>query len=385
MHRRAFGLGVAAASFATAAEAVTERRQAGPLIAAAVQPLVTGQRTAGLVIGVRVAQGAPFVRAWGLANLETSTPAAPASVFRIASCTKQFTAAAVMKLVERGAIQPETPIAQVFGAFPNVSDGSSVTIYHLLTHTSGIRDYLAGGMPADAGDWPHAPNRERIIARMSPLFDFTPGSAWAYSNTNYALLGALIEKVSGQSYDEFLTRNVLQPAGLRDTVLDHYADVVPRRASGYALDGAAVGAFRNAPQNGLPVAEGGLRSTVTDLLRWNEMLFAGRVTSEASLARMTAPATLANGAPVRSHHFFPPGGQANVPPAFVETSDYGFGLEVSRMLGRPVIWHSGGIPGFNAITMHWPEAQLDIVLLSNTDNGLTSAFEGVVRAAVAAH
>ena len=95
---------------------------------------------------------------------------------------------------------------------------------------------------------------------------------------------------------------------------------------------------------------------------------------------MTAPARTLSGALVGTAHFVPPGGRANTPPPFVQQSDYGFGLEISRMLDRRVIWHSGGIPGFNAIVMHWPDADLDLVLLANTDNGLVTAFEPVVRA-----
>ena len=219
---------------------------------------------------------------------------------------------------------------------------------------------------------------------MTPLFDFPPGSAWAYSNTNYLLLGEIVELLSGQSYGDYLRANVLGPAGMADTMLDHYADVVPRRAAGYSLEGAAPGAFRNAAQSGLPMAEGGLRSTAADLLHWNAALFDGRIVTPSSLAAMTTPGRTSGGALVGSARFVPAGAQPGAPPPFVQQSDYGFGLEISRMLDHRVIWHSGGITGFNAILMRWPDADLDIALLSNTDNGLVAAFEPIVRAVAAA-
>jgi D-alanyl-D-alanine carboxypeptidase len=363
------------------------RADAGTLtasLATLIGNLVVERRTAGAAIGVRRGGSAPFVRTFGAANLETSTPVRADTIFRIASVTKQFTAAAIMQLIERGRLALEAPAATYLPEFPRHEGGGAVTIHQLLTHTSGLHDYVNGGMPADAGDWSRAPDRHRQVARMTPLYDFPPGSAWAYSNTNYLLLGAIIERLSGQSYGEYLHANLLGPAGMTDTALDHYADLVPRRASGYALEAGAAGAFRNAAQSGLPMAEGGLRSTIGDMMRWNSALFGGRIVAASSLAAMTAPARTAAGALVGTAHFVPPGGQANSPPPFVQQSDYGFGLEVSRMLDRRVIWHSGGIPGFNAIVMHWPDADLDIVLLANTDNGLVTAFEPLVRAIAAA-
>jgi CubicO group peptidase (beta-lactamase class C family) len=384
--RREFNAGMLASLAAApmAASAVADTAGLPATLGHLVENLVREGRTAGAAIGIRMGGSAPSVLVFGTANLETSTPVEPATVFRIASLTKQFTAAAIMQLLERGKLTLDAPAANYLAEFPPHGSGGPVTLYQLLTHSSGLHDYVAGGMPGDAGDWARAPDRHRQVARMTPLFDFPPGSAWAYSNTNYLLLGEIVELLSGQSYGDYLQTNVLGPARMADTMLDHYADVVPRRAAGYSLEGAAPGAFRNAAQSGLPMAEGGLRSTTADLLHWNAALFDGRIVTPSSLAAMMTPGRTSGGALVGSARFVPAGAQPGAPPPFVQQSDYGFGLEISRMLDHRVIWHSGGITGFNAILMRWPDADLDIALLSNTDNGLVSAFEPIVRAVAAA-
>jgi CubicO group peptidase (beta-lactamase class C family) len=257
-----------------------------------------------------------------------------------------------------------------------------VTVHQLLTHTSGIHDYTAGGLPADTpGEWQRDADRHRFLARMEPLFDFEPGTYWSYSNSGYALLGELIEKLSGKSYGEFLRTALLEPAGMVPTAVDEFSDIVRGRASGYSLEGNVPGAFRNAFWGGLPLAEGGLRSTAADLLRWNAALFGGKLLSSASLARMTEPARIKDGRPVGDAHFALPGQTPGQPPPFVTEPHYGCGLEVCRLFGRRTIWHSGGIRGFNALLFHFPDDGLDLALLANTDNGLVPAFESFIRAA----
>jgi CubicO group peptidase (beta-lactamase class C family) len=257
-----------------------------------------------------------------------------------------------------------------------------VTVLQLLTHTSGIHDYTSGGLPADApGEWQRDPDRHRFLARMEPLFDFEPGTYWSYSNSGYALLGELIEKLSGKSYGDFLRTALLEPAGMRSTAVDEFGDIVRGRASGYSLQGNTAGAFRNAFWGGLPLAEGGLRSTAADLLRWNAALFGGKILSGASLARMTEPARVKDGRATGDARFTPPGQAPGQPPAFVTEPHYGCGVEVCRLFGRKAIWHSGGIRGFNALLFHFADDGLDLALLANTDNGLVPAFEAFIRTA----
>lgn len=343
--------------------------------------VVRDRRTAGFCMGLR-RNGAPEeVFGVGKANLETDTPVSAETVFRIGSLTKQFTAAAIVQLSGSGRLSLDDRIDRFFPGFGASPAAVIPTVRQLLTHTSGLHDYVFGGLPSDAGTkWQRSPDRWRLIARIQPLYDFEPGAFWSYSNSNYVLLGSIVERVSGEAYADFMAREVLGRAGLTQTAFDSYADVVPHRASGYSLADNAAGAFRNAENSGLPLAEGGLRSTVRDMLRWNDALFGGRVVPAAGLKLMTSPATTSNGTPVGSAHFTPKGLKPNKPPAFVQQADYGFGLEVARIFDTPVIWHSGGIPGFNSILFHFTELRTDLVVLTNTDNGAVPAFEPVLRA-----
>jgi len=380
--REAMFLATSAAVCAGAAAAgPAEDDLASRLRVIAARSVADGQ-TAGFALGVRRFGSPPAVFGLGVADIEAATPVTPDTVFRIASCTKQFTAAAVVLLSERGALALDAPLDRFFPGFPASPGGRVPTIEQLLTHTAGFHDYVLGGLPADAGsDWRHDPERWRLMSRLTPLYDFEPGALWGYSNSNYVLLGAIVEHVSGQSYGDFVTRNILLSHGLLSTAFDSYADAVPRRAVGYSLDGGAPKAFRKVADGGLPVAEGGLRSTVGDMLAWNQALFGGKVVSPAGVKRMTQAARTTDGAPVGSAHFTPKGMNPGKPPAFVQQADYGYGLEVARIFDTPVIWHSGGLPGFNSIVLHFPEKQVDVVLLTNTDNGAVGAFEPTLRAA----
>lgn len=334
----------------------------------------------GAALGVALRGKILLERGFGFANLETQTPVSADTIFRIGSCTKQFTAAAVLLLAERGKLSLSEPIGRYFQDFPK---GQQVTVEQLLNHTSGIHDYVSGGFPTDAGDaWRLDPERHRFFARMAPLFDFEPGTHWLYSNSGYALLGEIIEKASGQPYGTFVKTALFDLAGMAATALDDPDDVVLRRASGYALRNLKAGSFRNNLGAGLPVAEGGIRSTIGDLLRWNWALYGGKILAPASLERMTTPARVNSGLPVGQAHFVPNGQTPGRPPAFVQDPDYGLGLEVCKMFGQPVLWHSGGIPGFNALLFRFVAPAMDIAILTNTDNGAVPAFEPIVRAAV---
>ena len=379
------GSGAAAILLARDASASPPARSLDAALTAIAAKLVTDRGSAGAGLGVGGDGRASLLIARGSANLETGSPVTPATVFRIASCTKQFTAAAVLLLAEQGKLALDAPIDTIFPGFPAHAGGARPTVHQLLSHISGIHDYVMGGLPADAGDaWRYDPARAQVIARMTPLYDFAPGTQWNYSNSNYVLLGALIEKLSGSSYGDFVETALFRPLGMTSTALDHHQDLVRYRAAGYGLIGNKPGAFHNAWYSGLPVAEGGLRSTTGDLLRWNAALFGGRVLTADSLKKMTTAVTVAGGIPSGSARFVPPGQNPGKPPAFVEQADYGYGLEISRMFGHPVIWHSGGYSGFNSILMHFPDRKLDVALLTNTDNGAVPGFEPVLRTVLTA-
>ena len=184
------------------------------------------------------------------------------------------------------------------------------------------------------------------IAGQSPLYDFDPGTGWWYSNSNYALLGAVIEKVSGKTWAAFMKAEIFDKLGMADTAADDAHDVVPGRASGYSLIGGAAGKFRNADftDMSVPYAAGALRSTAEDMARWNAALFGGKLLKPQSLKEMLAPGRLRNGAENQTAVAWP-GGKAFPPPAGFVPGSYAFGLDHHSEDGRRIIGHDGSIAG----------------------------------------
>jgi CubicO group peptidase (beta-lactamase class C family) len=278
-------------------------------------------------------------RGYGFADLEWNTPNTPHTRFRIASITKQFTAAAILLLQERGKLRVEAPLKTYLPDAPQA--WSDVTIFNLLTHTSGIPDFIR---LADFRNFQTLPLRpEEIVAKIrdKPL-DFAPGSERAYSNSGYLLLGLVIEKVSGESYAQFIKENLLDPAGMRDSGYDTHATLIHDRASGYTY---GPGGFENAPyvDMNLPFAAGGLYSTTGDLLRWERALFGGKILSRTSLEQMTTPFR----------------------------QNYGFGVVIRTLDGDKVIDHSGSLEGVNTELIHGARNNLVVVVLSNVSGPAT--------------
>jgi CubicO group peptidase (beta-lactamase class C family) len=272
-------------------------------------------------------------KGYGSANLEWGVPNDPSTKFRIASLTKQFTAAATLLLVERGELKISDPIKAYLPDAP--STWQKITLFNLLTHTSGIPEYM--DIPGHELLDPFVATREELVARFrdKPL-DFEPGTKWAYSNSNYVLLGYMIERASGQKYAQFLQENIFRPLGMAESGYDSSAEVLPHRATGYQLTASGI---QNAKwfemSNG--DAAGALYSTTEDLLRWQRGLFGGKVLTSASLQTMIAP--------------------------FL--NDYAFGLYVHTNGGRTLINHSGGNPGFNSYLAYYPDNRISVIVLGN--------------------
>jgi CubicO group peptidase (beta-lactamase class C family) len=278
-----------------------------------------------------------FARGYGKANEEFEVPNTPAIRFRLGSITKQFTAAAILKLEEQGKLLVTDPICQYLRDCPPT--WSAITIHHLLSHTGGIRNFTAlpTYLPAM-----HAPvTNDQMIARFRDLpLDFPPGSKWSYSNSGYFLLGVIIEQVSGESYESYLKRHFFDPLGMPGSGYDRHLPILRHRATGYAfVNGARV----NSPYLDMsqPAAAGALYSTVEDLYRWNEALFEGRALSPRSFQSMTTP--VLNG--------------------------YGYGVSVAEILGRRTVSHGGGINGFNTFLIRYLAEKATIVVLRNRDYG----------------
>jgi len=282
--------------------------------------------------------GVPVLeKGYGLANVELAVPNTPQMKFLIGSVTKQFTAAAILRLQEQGKLAVDDPLTRHLPSYPR-DPGDRITIHHLLSHTSGLGNYTddAALMARRTVDLPVAD----LVATFQdqPLL-FEPGTAWQYSNSGYVLLGLIVEAASGRTYEEFLQEQFFAPLGMSGTGYAHNDAILPLRACGYALAGdTLVNATRIAMT--LPYAAGALYSTVGDLLLWDQALHGDRVLTADSRRQLFTP--------VRQ--------------------DYGYGWMMLERAGHRLIFHSGGIDGFTSHLARYPDDGLTIVVLCNNQS-----------------
>ena len=259
-------------------------------------------------------------KSYGMANYELGVPNTPDTVYRIGSITKSFTALAVLQLEEKGLLKVTDPASKYVPELP--SAWNAITIHQLLCHMSGIPDFIN----AATYDPNHIESALHEYADK-PLLS-KPGEVLRYSNSGYILLGRIIEKVSGKPYEEYLAENILRPAGMTHTAIDHTPDLVPHRATGYRWDGESVVNAPNVDPDH-PSAAGSLRSTVDDMYRFDRALKEGRLFSNA----ITAKAWTAYG------HW-------SAPPPFPADADYGYGWMIGQEFGHRYVGHGGWVNGF---------------------------------------
>ena len=273
-----------------------------------------------------------YARGFGYADRAAKTPNTIDTNFRVGSVTKQFTATAILVLQQDGKLSVDDPISKYLPDYPAV--GRSITLHQLLTHTSGIPSYteLPGVMDAKAK--PHTPKELLALFWDKPL-DFAPGSQWAYSNSNYIVLGAIIEKVSGMSYTDFCAKRLFAPAGLTRTVVGD-ADGMSDRGLGYQPDGDDLVAA-DAIDMSVPYAAGAVRSTAGDLVKWAHALDGDSILTADSKARMYK----------------------------VEKNNYAYGWVVTEQEGHRIIGHDGGIDGFETMYLRVPDQDLVVVEWTN--------------------
>jgi D-alanyl-D-alanine carboxypeptidase len=293
---------------------------------------------------VLVARGGKvlFEKGYGLANREWGVPNSSPTKFRIASLTKQFTAAAILILQEQGKLKVTDPVSRHVADLP--PEWRQITVHQLLTHTSGLPEYTSPPEIEKTLNLTGAsPEQLLNLVRRQPL-NFAPGTKLVYCNTGYLLLGMIIEKASGSDYASFLRQSIFTPLRLNDTGYDVRSDILPGRASGYRFkDGK--------PENAgyvdasIPFAAGGLYSTVRDLYRWNEALAAGRLLSAESRRQMFA----------------------TYPEAAGYGAHYGYGVVIAEKFGQPLYYHGGGINGFASAIQRYPESNVCVVVLSNEE------------------
>jgi CubicO group peptidase (beta-lactamase class C family) len=373
-----FAAGIAALVLAGAAQARPTGLSpaAKTKIDAAVRGDVASGRVAGAAVAVLRDGRLVFAKGYGSANLELAAPANSKTVFRIGSLTKQFTAAGMLLLAEQGKLSIDDKLSLYLPNFPRANE---VTLRDLLNHTSGIHNFTEAPV-IDRISTSGATVEELVadIADQSPLYDFEPGTGWWYSNSNYALLGAVIEKVTGKSWAAFMKDEIFDKLGMADTSADDAHDVVPGRASGYVLSQGAAGKFRNADftDMSVPYAAGALRSTAIDLARWNAALFGGKLLKPTSLKEMMAPGLLRNGVENQIAIAWP-GGKASLPPAGFVPGFYAFGLDHHSEDGRRVIGHDGSIAGFDSVMQSYIDEGVTIIVLTNT-NGAAHPLEAKI-------
>jgi D-alanyl-D-alanine carboxypeptidase len=348
--RHIFGSVLLVSALATPTARAQDARTLVRYVDSVATAAVAEKRTAGVSVAV-VKNGRPLVvKGYGFADLENDVPATPETVYRIGSVTKQFTSAAIMRLMEQGKLSLDDTLQKFFPNFP--SQGNRVTVRHLLNHTSGIKSYTSLGpkwgrlMRLDL-----APDSMVSLFANEP-FDFKPGDAWRYNNSGYFLLGMIIEKLSGKPYGQYLQDELFTPLGLKSTVYCDQAPLIKHRAQGYAPRPGG-GGFINAEPLSMthPYAAGSLCSTVNDLVAWTVALSSGKVVSPASYKLMTTPVALNDGKPLT----------------------YGFGLGVGAVGGHRQISHNGGINGFISELHLYPDDSVITVVLTNT--GALAAVE----------
>ena len=294
------------------------------------------QQIPGLALAVIKDGQIVIAKGYGLANVEHQVPVKPETIFQSGSTGKQFTATAVMMLVEEGKLNLEDKITKYFPDGPEA--WRNITVRHLLSHTSGMTDY-----PQDF-DLRRDYTEDELYQRIKSIrLAFQPGDKWSYSNLAYVMLGVLIHKVSGKFYGDFLQQRVFKPLEMTTARVIGEADIVPNRAAGYRVEN---GQLKN--QNWVSpslntTADGALYLTIHDMTKWDAALYTEKLLKKSSLEQMWTPVKLNDG----------------------KTHPYGFGWAVSEVRGRRLIEHGGAWQGFKAHISRYVDDKTTVILFAN--------------------
>jgi CubicO group peptidase (beta-lactamase class C family) len=278
-----------------------------------------------------------FLKSYGLANVEHQVPVRAETIFQSGSIGKQFTAAAVMILAQENKLSLDDKIAKYFPDAP--ANWKDITVWHLLTHTSGLGDY-----PSEIDLRRDYSEDEYFSAFKKAPLDFVPGSSWNYSNIGYATLGFLIKKVTGKYYGDFLQERIFKPLGMTTARVISEADIVLNRAAGYRL---VSGELKNqewvSPATN-STADGSLYFSILDLAKWDAALYSDKLLTQSSREKIWTPAKLSDGT----------------------TKDYGFGWHLGEFFGHRVVFHGGAWQGFKTFIMRFLDTKLTIIFLANS-------------------
>ncbi len=295
-----------------------------------------------------------YKKAFGMANLEFNIPMQADNIFRIGSITKQFTAVAILQLMEQGKLSLQDDITKFIPDYP--THGHHISIEHLLTHTSGIQSYT------DTKDFGEIMRKdmkpEELIAHFkNQPMEFAPGTKWNYNNSGYFLLGYIIEKITGKTYPQYLEENFFKPLGMTNSYYGSDSKIIKNRASAYekGKDG-----FQNAEPLSmtLPYSAGSIQSTVEDLFKWHQAVHAYKLVKKESLDKAFAKYKLNNG----------------------KETEYGYGWFLGNVQGSATIEHGGGINGFLTQSIYLPKEGVFVAVFSNCDGNSPSDVSSKIAA-----
>ena len=284
-----------------------------------------------------------YSNAFGIANLETGLKADPKNVFEIGSITKQFTAVAILMLVEQGKLSVDDNITKYIPDYP--TQGKTITVHHLLNHTSGIQSYTGMARFKTLARTDMTPTALIDTFKNEPM-EFDPGTQFKYNNSGYILLGHIIEVISGTSYENFIQANIFDTVGMTNSYYGSMAKLIPNRARGYSETETG---YRNADYLSLtlPYAAGSIMSTTSDLLKWQNAISANTLIKRNTLENAINGSTLTSG----------------------EVISYGYGWIKGDLNGSATVEHSGGIFGYSSNGIYLPEEDVYVIGLTNCDCG----------------
>lgn len=320
-----------------------------------------GKDEPGAALLVRRAGKNIDVRTVGVRDLRSRAAIDSKTNFRLASVTKQFTAAAIMLLVKDGKLRYQTRLTEIFPDFP--AYGHEVTIGHLLNHTSGLPDYEElmdhAGKQWTAED--QISDAEVFdLLKKAPGLRFSPGTKWSYSNSGYVLLGVIVGKVSGKPFDEFLTERIFGPLGMTNTIAYVKGkNTVTSRAFGHVKDDGKL-VERDQSSTSATLGDGGVYSNLDDLVRWDDALRNHKLLSAAEMQPALTPVRLNDGS---VPHW--DSGPGDTDPLQGKPVQYGFGWFLNPYKGHARMWHYGDTTGFQTAIQRFPQDEITIILLCN--------------------
>lgn len=295
-----------------------------------------------------------YNKAFGMANMEFNVPMQVDNIFKLGSVTKQFTAVAILQLMEQGRLTLSDNITKYLTGYPD--QGAVITIEHLLTHTSGIIDYtnISDTVLKAANDY--TPPQIIDIFKNQPL-RFAPGTRWEYSNSNYFLLGYIIEKLSGKTYAEYLHDVFFKPLAMTNSYYANDIPIINNRVDGYTRNERG---YENVPfiSMTIPYAAGSILSTSGDLFKWQQAVLSGKLLRKENLKKAITKYKLSDG----------------------KETAYGYGWRLGNVYESPSIWHGGLIRGFRTMALYLPKEDVYVTVLSNCETNSITVLTSRVAA-----